>query len=455
MFQEGDTIAAIATAPGEGAVSIVRISGPRALLIADEVFRCKSPRPSERSGGTFVFGRVVDESGSMLDEALLLIMRAPHSYTREDTVEIQGHGGTVNARRILERVIDAGARVAGPGEFTRRAFLNGRLDLVQAEAVADIIRAKTERAALAAVQQLEGRLSMTLHEVYEQLLYCSAQVEAALDFADQELPKDILYPIHNQLFISISKMRSLLETWREGRILRDGATVVIAGKPNVGKSTLLNALVGAERAIVSPHPGTTRDTIRETVILEGYPVTFVDTAGIRPTSCEIELEGIRRAEDERAAADLCLYVIDASLGMDDDDRAAIESIPESKRIVVWNKIDRVPIPPVDRYSGSSVHISARTGAGLDRLKTVLVERLVGGTVELAPHSVISTRHRQLLQVAVERSETALQEMNRSEPALDLAATNLREATESLGAITGRVYYDDLLDSIFSRFCIGK
>lgn len=453
----GDTIAAIATARGEGGVAIIRISGPRSFEIADAVFVCAAPPPSQRDGGTFVFGHVVDADGTKLDEALLLIMRAPHSYTREDTVEIQGHGGPVVSRRILQRVFSAGARAAEPGEFTKRAFLNGRLDLTQAEAVLDLIRARSDRAAAAAMDQLSGALSRRVDALYDRLLRSAAHVEAALDFSDQEIPENVLDPVADELRVTVADLADLLNTWTEGHLLRDGATVAIVGKPNVGKSTLLNALLGRPRAIVSSQPGTTRDTIEETVIIGGYPIVLVDTAGLRETDCDIEQEGIRRTRQRVASADLCLYVVDASSGPDPDDLLAISQLPEEKIIVVANKSD---ISRGENIFASAcikgISVSSLRGFGLDDLRAEIVRKLDSGPHHPFQHAAISERHRALLQAAIEQARAALDGLScgtRSQ--LDLIAEQLRSATEYVGQISGRTYHENLLDYIFGQFCIGK
>jgi tRNA modification GTPase len=450
-MSELDTIAAIATAPGEGGVAIIRVSGPRCFEIADAVFACAAPPPSLRAGGTFVHGHVREADGASIDEALLLIMRAPHSYTREDTVELQGHGGPVVARRILQRVLAAGARAAEPGEFTKRAFLNGRLDLTQAEAVLDLIRARSDRAAAAALEQLEGALSRRVNAIYDRLLGVASNVEAVLDFSDQEIPENVLDPVADELRAVLAALRELLATWTEGHLLRDGATVVIAGKPNVGKSTLLNALLGRNRAIVSSQPGTTRDTIEETVVIGGYPLVLVDTAGLRETACDIEQEGIRRTRHELASADLCIYVYDAATGPDAEDEAALTHLDPHKTIQVANKIDI----STNTFS-RCIYTSCITGEGLDKLRSELVRRLDAGVPHSTQHAVISERHRALLDAALTQSQTALERMDQSgTEQLDLTAAQLREALEALGAITGRVYHDQLLDAVFGRFCIGK
>lgn len=455
-MSDSDTIAAIATAPGEGGVAIVRVSGARAFDIADAVFICHHPPPSRRPGGTFIFGKVIDSDGAILDEALLLLMRAPRSYTREDTIEIQGHGSPVVARRILQRVVSAGARVAEPGEFTKRAFLNGRLDLAQAEAVADLIRARSDRAASAAVAQLEGSLSRQINALYDALIETAANVEATLDFSDQEIPEGVLNPVIGELDRIIANLHAVLSTWNEGHLLREGATVVIAGKPNVGKSTLLNALLGRNRAIVSSQPGTTRDTIEESVVLGGYPITLIDTAGLRETDCAIELEGISRATRELAGADLCLYVVGSPYGPDDEDFRVIETIPRDKLIIIFNKADILNYYNIfaNNYH-SFIYTSAMTGLGLDDLRAAIIRKFDHDAPHPDHHATISTRHRSLIESAIQAVEAALIEMKKESGAIDLAAAQLREAIESLGAITGRIYHDDLLKSVFGRFCIGK
>ena len=281
----------------------------------------------------------MDASGSAIDEVIILIMRAPRSYTGEDVVEIQGHGGHVVARRILRRVLDGGARLAEPGEFTQRAFLNGRMDLLQAEAVLDLVRAKSDRAAVAALEQLEGSLSSRFNQVYDQLLAAATDVEASLDFPDDELPQTDTQEIIAHLRTAREEMAQLMTGWDEGHILRDGATVVISGKPNVGKSTLMNTLLGRDRSIVSPIPGTTRDTIEEGLILDGFPVRMVDTAGLRETDCVVEKEGVRRTVMQMERADLHLHMLDASRPMDEQDRAQVESLDADRCIIVLNKVD--------------------------------------------------------------------------------------------------------------------
>lgn len=454
MQKTGETIAAIATAPGQGGLSVVRVSGPGSLAVADAVFRCAPPLPSKREGFTVVPGRVVEADGRVIDEALLLVFRAPRSFTREDVVELQGHGGPAVTRQVLRRVLEAGARMAEPGEFTRRAFLNGRIDLVQAEAVLDLIRARTDRAASAAVDQLQGGLTRRLTGQYEGLLRAAANVEATLDFSDQELPTGILEGISQDVAKQLDGIKDLLASWTEGHLLRDGATVVIAGRPNVGKSTLLNALLGKERAIVSEHPGTTRDTIEEGLVLEGIAINIVDTAGLRDTTCEIEREGIRRAQDRMTRADIYLYVLDSTQSIDDD-LVTINRLNPSRCIVLANKQDlpgaRCPTLP----GFTVIPISLKTGTHLDIIKRALITALHAGSGASVQHAAISERHRQLLASARVQLEESLRLLAKGSTHSDLAAQSIRDAVSSVGQIIGREYHEELLDSIFSRFCIGK
>lgn len=454
-----DTIAAIATAPGEGGVGIIRISGPDVWTVADSVFRALDKVPvSSREHGTFSYGRIVDIDGGEIDTGLALVMRAPKSYTCEDVVEIQGHGGSVGMRRILRRVLDAGARIAEPGEFTKRAFLNGRIDLVQAEGVLDLIRARSDRAASAAMEQMEGALSQEFDSVYDAFLEVAANLETTLDFVEDELPDTVFEGIAHLLDVTFTALDELLDTWDEGRLLREGARVVILGRPNAGKSTLLNAFLGFERAIVSSTAGTTRDTIEEGFVLDGIPLRIIDTAGLRETDCEIEAEGIRRAEAHGEEAHISIYLIDASQPLNAEDRVRVENLDPARSVVVLNKVDQgnelsgLNVP--DSYC---VETSLISGKGIDALKSAMSSRLEqGADLQAPPHAVISERHRQLLiQAHVEAKQARCFLNENVEENAVLAAEHLRSALEFLGQVTGRVYHEELLDNIFSRFCIGK
>ena len=450
-----DTIAALATAHGEGAIAIVRLTGPDSLLIADQVFRGKGAPPSRRPAQTFVYGTITG-THQVADEVILLIYRAPHSYTREDTVEIQGHGGSAAAKRILRVVLDAGARAADPGEFTKRAFLNGRIDLLQAEAVIDLIRARTDRAADAALEQLSGTLSQAFDHLYDDTLTLAGNLEATLDFSEDELPESVMLDVTARLQIVEAAFKNLLASWGEGHLLREGALVVIAGKPNVGKSTLLNALIGKERAIVTPIAGTTRDTIEEQMVINGYQVRITDTAGLRETPCEIESEGVRRAKHAIFKADCTIYVIDGVVGMDADDARHLASLPQARTLIVVNKCDLSNNGSIKAHAPdrSVLYISAKNGAGIEDLKKDIIKTL-GIRQSEAHHAVISERHRRLLISAHKDIIESGLLLTRPTPEPALAASRLRGALETLGEATGRTYHDELLNNIFSRFCIGK
>ena len=452
-----DTIAALATAPGPAGLAVIRISGPESLALADRVFRCAGLKPSERPTHTVVAGHVV-AGHDVLDEALLLIMRAPRSYTREDVVEIQCHGGLIASRRVLRCVLAAGARPAEPGEFTCRAFLNGRLDLVQAEAVNDLIRARSDRAAQAAVEQLEGRLSVRFNEIYDALIGLAADVAAALDFPDDELPPPVMADVLQRSDRVKKDLLALMATWDEGHCLRDGLLVVIAGRPNVGKSTLMNTLLGKNRSIVSEIPGTTRDTIEESLVLDGIQLVLVDTAGLRDSSCPIEREGVRRARQKLEKADLYLYIVDASQPQHPDDIKILQNLPSGQCLVVGNKTDlgnkfELPADNNMPYVELSLLYNIDLESLINKIKTFISSKLTMGHGSFV---AISERHRDLLFKAFEqivKSNELLKEG--SEEVLVLAAGHLREAAEIIGMVTGKEYHDELLKSVFSKFCVGK
>lgn len=455
MDINNDTIAAISTAPGEAGISIIRISGPASQCIADRVFKCSGDPPSKRPSYTMIHGSI-ESVGNMIDEVILLIMRAPHSYTREDVVEIQGHGGIMSARRILRCVCEAGVRPAEPGEFTKRAFLNGRIDLLQAEAVLDVIRARSDRSAQAAIEQLEGSLSALFNDTYNSLVSINADLEATLDFSDEEVPPLVLPDVLTRLRDVKHRIVGILETWEEGHILREGALVVISGKPNVGKSTLLNGLLGKDRVIVSSQPGTTRDTIEEGFILDGIPLRLVDTAGLRKTECEIEKQGVTRAREHLQKADIFIYIIDSSESLDSEDIANLRDLDLGRSLVILNKTDLGQVVyHVDLHGVATIHACLIQGKGLDKIRDMIIEK-VSVITSNPPHAVISERHRQLLIMAQKDLDEAVNMVeSMKENLIVLAASRIRSALEFLGQVTGKTYHEQLLNSIFSRFCIGK
>lgn len=448
-----DTIAALATATGEAGIAVIRVSGADSLRIADRIFRCKHERPSARPRGTWVYGRIYDAE-ELVDEGLLLIMHAPHSYTREQTIEIQGHGGCVAARRILRAVLHAGARLAEPGEFTKRAFLNGRIDLVQAEAVLDLVRARTERSAKSAIEQMTGALSGAVEKIYDEVVGVCAEIETVLDFSEDEFDPERVAQYGPRLTQTVNRMQALIETWEAGHLLREGALVVISGRPNVGKSTLMNRLLGRERAIVSPIPGTTRDTIEETWIANGIAVRLTDTAGLRETGCEIEKEGILRARRCIAQADINIYIIDSSQDEHSDDVVNIKLFDPEKSVVVINKIDLNKNAHNIHIEGYTIiRASMKTGCGIDALQNAIEAKLDRIADEFA-FITVSERHRDLLVKAMNEIQSVISLLNENMD-LSVIASSLRYAIECIGSITGKNFNDDIIESIFSRFCIGK
>ena len=452
------TIAAIATAPGASGIAVVRISGPDSFRIADDIY-VGEQKPSALPASSFAHGHIRNGAGSArpVDEVILLAYKAPHSYTREDVVEIQCHGGRVCAERILGAVIGCGARPAEAGEFTKRAFLNGRLDLLQAEAVADLIAATSTRSAEAAIEQLAGSLSVCFNAIYDDLCALAADIEAMLDFAEDELPESTTKEISARVENIANSLENALEGWEEGHLLREGASVVISGQPNVGKSTLMNALLGKERAIVSDSAGTTRDTLEEGVVLGGVAIRLVDTAGLRASSCQVEQEGVRRAVEATDAADLRLHVIDASLSLDSDDREIMNALCRERSIVVLNKHDlgQVTKPRQVPKGLPSVSTSLVHDQGVQAVRDAIIHKL-SRVESREPRAGISARHRALVESAFKEIQVCCGLFD--EPAGDtsvLAAQHMRLALECLGRLTGREYTKELLDSIFSRFCIGK
>ena len=451
------TVAAVATAPGPAGIAIVRLSGPDAWIIAARVARPPEPLPDwAAAAGRALHVRFAHpHSGETLDDGLLLVFRAPRSYTGEDVVELQGHGGSVAARRLLEAVLAAGARPAPPGEFTRRAFLNGRLDLTQAEAVLDLIQARTDRAAQAARAQLDGRLGTEIRAHYATLAVIAADIEALLDFSEEEVPDGFLQEADARLARLLEPLRELIRSWHAGHLLRDGALVVISGRPNVGKSSLLNALLGRNRAIVSEQPGTTRDSIEENLVLEGFLVRLVDTAGLRETACAIEAEGVARAGALVEQADLNLHLLDGSRALDAEDGRQLARLSPARTLLAVNKSDLSPRLDTEALAGwQAVSISARAGHGLAALREALAGRL-GLQGAAAMGAEVAARHREELERAAEAIGEARLLLGGAADGLVLAAQRLRGAALALARITGGVWSEDLLDAVFSRFCVGK
>ena len=456
-----DTIAAIATPLGEGGLAVIRVSGPKALEVVEHCFTPagKTAGPlSAAPSHTIHFGHI-HRNGQVVDEVLAAVMRAPRSFTTEDVVEITCHGGVLPAKLVLDSVLTSGARLAEPGEFTRRAFLNGRIDLAQAEAVADLIHSRTELALRAANEQLAGKLSAKINDLREQMVKTLAHIEAHIDFPDEDIAPDTREQLLTRLEKGVAFMNELLRTANEGQILRRGIRAAIIGRPNAGKSSLLNQLLGRDRAIVSPIPGTTRDTIEETANIRGLPVVFIDTAGLREARDEIEQEGIRRSRQTLQQAELILHVLDISQPVYETDKAYLEEFKGKKRIVVLNKADLASgqmgraedeIPNVQR-----VLVSCLTEQGIEQLKDEIKGAVWSGEIKAEMLEVmINSRHQEALTRARAATLQTIEAL-RNDQTLDLVALDLRLAVNAIGEIVGKTTTEDLLDMIFSQFCIGK
>ena len=454
-----DTISAISTACGQGGISIVRLSGRGALAIADKIFICSgaSKKPSDFKSYTVHYGKISDK-GKIVDEVILTVMRAPKSYTREDVVEINCHGGVVAVRRVLDLTLEHGARLAQPGEFTKRAFLNGRIDLAQAEAVIDIIRAKTDSALKISLGQLSGGLSKEIDNIRRQLLDILAVLEANIDFPEEGLGGEDTPGISPGLTAIIDQLNKLLDSASTGRILREGIHVVICGKPNVGKSSLLNALLKKERSIVTPVAGTTRDTIEELIDIKGIPVRIVDTAGILKPRDLIERKAILRSREHIKLADLVIILFDVSSRLDDQDRKLIKEVKSKNVIAVINKIDlkaRIEKNEIARVFNKVVELCAKSTKNINLLEDALYDLVYQGKLYSPEFTLVSNlRHIQALKDAqklVSQAQVALTD----KLSLEFITQNLKDACVYLDEILGKNFSEDLLEKIFTDFCIGK
>ena len=454
-----DTIAARATPPGEGGIAIIRISGSGAFPLVQKCFH--SSRDPLENHNQLIFGQFIDPAdGSLIDQALCVVFPQPHSYTGEDVAEIHCHGSPAVITRGLDILCSQGARMAEPGEFTKRAFLNGNMDLTRAEAVCDLIRSRTEKSARLALRQLGGGLYKKIQNVKQNILTVAAEIEARLDFPEEELGQRDDAVILKTIDEILQQLRLLIQNGRRARIFRLGARVVIVGKPNTGKSSLFNALIRMERAIVTPHPGTTRDFIEGTVDLEGCPVSYVDTAGLHQTRDEVEILGIRRAMDELTQADLILFLLDSATPIDQKDFHILEHIREAPYFLVLNKND-LPnrqrpeyLAPFEEKAKQVVRLSALTGENVKTLESGVVKFLLSGITLSEDTLTVSERHTQLLRKAARALETA-QKGFISGIHEELLMIDIREGLQNLARITGEESDDELLDVVFSRFCIGK
>jgi len=458
-----DTIAAISTPLGEGGIGIVRLSGSDAIAVAGPIF---SSRKGERLSGAeshrLLYGSIKDPfTGGTIDEVLVSVMKAPHTYTKEDVVEINCHGGMVTLRNVLELILRQGARLAEPGEFTKRAFLNGRLDLSQAEAVLDVIRAKTDASRKVALEQLSGGLSGKITALRDRITSLCAHIEAYIDFPEDEIEPASQESLLKEIQDLRGELSVLSGSFEEGRFFREGLKVALVGRPNVGKSSLLNALLRRERAIVTETPGTTRDVLEEHLNIKGLPVRIMDTAGIRESHEMAEREGVVRSLKALDEADIVIALVDGSILPDDQDREVLERIRGKKSVVAINKSDLPAADPsldayLSDYSDHILEISAKTLSGLDGLKDRLLDLAANGASsgDIAGVIVTNVRHK----VALDHSVSALRRTSEalaSHKPLEIVAIEIRDALDSLGEIVGVVTTEEILSKIFSEFCIGK
>ena len=459
-MKEFDTICGIATPLGEGGISIIRVSGSDSLKIINKIFKGKNASDIlDMKSYTMRYGHICDINSKFeIDEVIISYMKGPRSFTAEDVVEVNCHGGVVSTGRVLEEIIKAGARIAEPGEFTKRAFLNGRIDLSQAEAVMDIIRAKTDLSMKSAVMQSNGALSKEIGKLREYMLNTLALIEYSVDFTEDDEEPDETIPIRvqEQLTIAIKDINKLLEGANEGRIIRDGLKLAIIGKPNVGKSSLLNCLLKEKRAIVTDIPGTTRDIIEEFISLEGIPVKITDTAGIRETEDEVEKIGVERSREKIDEADLIVLMLDSSCPLESEDREIIDKVKDKKYVVLMNKNDlEKKISDEDiKDLKNVIYISAKTGFGIDELKEKVKELFFNGEVDSESMIISNNRHKQALYRALENCQEALNRVKSNEY-LDLISIYVTSALKALGEITGSELEEDLINKIFSEFCVGK
>ena len=470
MNNTDDTIAAISTPIGEGGIGIVRLSGPEALHIADRIFVAKNgKKPSAMRSHSLRYGHVVRPKAEgrrlkaddcIIDEVLLTVMRAPRTYTKEDVVEINCHGGVQAAKNVLDIAVASGARPAEPGEFTKRAFLNGRLDLAQAEAVADVIRAGTERSLKIAVDQIEGVLSETITSIREKIIDAASHIEASIDFPEEDREIIAESRLIKRVDGVIGELGALISTFHNGAVLREGVRIILCGKPNVGKSSLMNLLLRRDRVIVSHIPGTTRDAIEEIINIKGIPIRLVDTAGIADTDDVVETEGIKKSKKYLELSDLAIFILDGSSDIGEEDLHIKGLLKDKKRIVVLNKCDlkkKIQAPKLKKMFKDDrvIPISAKKRINIDLLEDAIADAVWAGGFKTEGGAVVSNaRHKELLDKAL-ANMLSIKKMLKGKVSVELISVDLKEAANSLGLIIGKSVSGDILDRIFERFCIGK
>ncbi|MEA4973132.1 MAG: tRNA uridine-5-carboxymethylaminomethyl(34) synthesis GTPase MnmE [Candidatus Metalachnospira sp.] len=457
-----DVIAAVSTPIGNGGIGIVRLSGTGAVAVADKIFTAADGKKlKNKKSHTITYGHIVDsKSLCVIDEVLVMLMLAPKTYTNEDVVEINCHGGMLVTNKVLELVLNNGARIAEPGEFTKRAFLNGRIDLSQAEAVMDLIESKTELSRQTAINQLEGSIKEKVHFLRDELLDMIAAIEAAIDYPEHDVEEETYSEMYKRIKSLIERINKLLEFADTGKIIREGVQAVILGKPNVGKSSLLNLMLMEERAIVTDIPGTTRDTVEEYMNFGGIPVKIIDTAGIRDTGDAVEKIGVEKSRKCAENADIIFMMIDASLPLSSEDIEILEFIKNKKSIILVNKTDidnKIDFDKLCMYTDEKniIYISVKEDTGIDKLTERFMELFFGGEIQTKDSVIISNvRHKNMLCKAAEALERAIVTIETRMPE-DFISMDLQEALSALGEITGDSVDDEIIDRIFTRFCLGK
>lgn len=455
-----DTIAAIATAPGEGGIGIIRISGEKSLQVAQSIFKSKSGKMiKDYNARTLIYGTVVDNE-KVIDEVLVAYMKGPNSYTAEDVIEINCHGGFISVKKILELILSKGVRLAEAGEFTKRAFLNGRIDLSQAEAIIDVIKSKTDMAHEVAQSQLEGSLAKKIKDLRMNVTEVLAHLEVSIDFAEEDVEEITYQTLEEKALELRNEIKKLYDTAESGKVLRDGLKTVIVGKPNVGKSSLLNSILGENRAIVTDIAGTTRDVIEEFVNIKGIPLKIVDTAGIRETEDVVEKIGVEKSRESFSTADLVIMVLDASRKLSEEDMEILESLKNKKTIVLLNKMDLEPqieLEKIEEFVNSEdiIKISALKHQGIEELQDKIEAMVYHGSVKNSSNLMITnSRHKDALFKAYESINDAISAIEQRMP-YDFIEVDFKNIWDYLGYINGDTVREDLLDTIFANFCIGK
>ncbi len=461
FYIEEDTIAAIGTKPGEAAIGIVKISGKEAIRVADSIFRSKNGKTiNELKSYSLLYGEIIDGRGEVVDEVIVGLMRNPYSYTREDVVEINTHGGITPTTKVLSLCIDRGARLAEPGEFTKRAFLNGRIDLSQAEAVIDLINSKTEESLKIAANNIKGNIKKEIASIRDGIVEILVQLEASIDFIEEDLETTPYEELRKKTGVLLERVEQLIKDESKGEIIKNGVKVAIVGKPNVGKSSLLNLLVKKDKAIVTSIPGTTRDAVEEIIYVGGIPLIIIDTAGIRKTASSVEKIGVERSLGHIDEADIVLMVVDGSRKLDGRDFNIIGKIENKNSILVINKVDLGQKEDIKKLGlpfgpEQTIRVSALKKTGIEDLEHSIKKKVLGnGELNLEDKIIINQRHKKIMQdvrEVLQDAETAMANKLSEE----FASADLKIASGLLGEITGDTAREEVLENIFSRFCIGK